>query len=120
MGITRTLAALFAGTLVACAQQMSQDRAEERLAAEDALRAQIECGREHVSEVDDGISDASTVALALALRCHREYLAAGEAWGAAYLDNDNQRYKFRKRRAATSERTEAFLPIVMKYRTSAK
>ena len=115
------MAAIVVGTLLACTQQTARrDVTPERSTADEALRAQIACGEQHVSEVDDGISDASTVALALALRCHREYVATGEAWGAAYLDNDNQRRIFRKRWSGTNERTEAFLPIVMKYRTAGK
>lgn len=86
------------------------------MAAENAMRAEVECGRRHVAGTDDGTSDALTVALALALRCNREYVAATEAWGAAYLDNEAQRRIFRKKRSGTTERMEAFLPIVMQYR----
>lgn len=86
------------------------------MVAEDAMRAEVECGKKYVAETDDGASDALTVALALALRCNREYVAATEAWGAAYLDNEAQRRIFRKKRSGTTERMEAFLPIVMQYR----
>lgn len=80
------------------------------------MRAEVGCGKKYVAETDDGASDALTVALALALRCNREYVAATEAWGAAYLDNEAQRRIFRKKRSGTTERMEAFLPIVMQYR----
>ena len=84
--------------------------------AEDALRAEVECGKSHVRESDDGTSDASTVAFALASRCSGEYVAATEAWAAVYLDNENSRRIFRNKRAGTTEKIEDFLPIVMQYR----
>lgn len=109
---------VFCCVLIACSNPASRSSlsAERKSVAEDAIRAQIACGKEHVAETDDGTSDASTVALALALRCNREYGAATEAWGAAYLDNEAQRRMFRQRRSGSSERMEAFLPIVMQYR----
>lgn len=87
-----------------------------KVVAENALKAEIECGRNHVSETDDGTSDASTVALALALRCNKEYFEATEAWSSAYLHNEAQSRMFRKKRSGTTERIEEFLPIVMQYR----
>ncbi len=108
---------VFCCVLVACSNPASRSNyAERKTAVEDAMRAEIACGREHVAEIDDGTSDASTVALALALRCNREYGATTEAWGAAYLDNDTQRRILRQRRSGRNERVEAFLPTVMQYR----
>lgn len=88
----------------------------QKVGAEDALRAEVECGKSHVGETDDGTSDASTVAFALALRCNREYVAATEAWAAVYLDNEDSRRIFRNKRAGSTEKIEDFLPIVMQYR----
>lgn len=120
MRALEAIAALLVVTLVACVQQTPyRVLTADRQAAKDAMRAVVECGRQHVSEVDDRISDASTVALALALRCYSEYVASGEGWAAAYLNNENQRRLFRKRLSGKSARIEVFLPIVMKYRTSA-
>ncbi len=104
--------------LVACANSSSRSKlsADQKSIAEEAMRAQIACGEEHVAETDDGTSDASTIAFALALRCNREYGALTEAWGAAYLDNEAQRRIFQRRRSGSAERMEAFLPTVMRYR----
>jgi hypothetical protein len=96
----------------------SSSSVETELKAEEALKAQIECGKNLVAKTDDGISDASTVAYALALRCNREYIAATDAWGNAKLSNENQRRVFRNKRSSTAEMVEAFLPTVMKYRLS--
>lgn len=108
----------FCCVLIACSSTGTRSvlSEEQKAVTEDALKAEIECGKSHVGETDDGTSDASTVAFALALRCNREYVAATEAWGAAYLDNEAQRRIFRKKRSGTTERMEAFLPIVMQYR----
>ena len=92
----------------------------EQIAAEnEAIRAEVECERRNVPLIDDGTSDATTVALALALRCNAEYNAATEAV-AAGLDNDAQRRMLRKKRSLRENRIEAFLPIVMQYRQTTK
>jgi hypothetical protein len=75
----------------------------------------IECGRRFAATTDDGVSDATTIALALSLRCGREYDRTTEA-AAATLDNDAQRRMFRQRRAARAERIETFLAPVMQAR----
>ena len=104
--------------LIACSGTTTRSglSVELKVVANNAMRLEVECGKSYVGETDDGTSDASTVALALALRCNREYVAATEAWGAAYLDNEAQRRMFRNKRSGTTERVEAFLPIVMQYR----
>lgn len=82
-------------------------------------RAAIACGKQHAADIDDSVSDAGTVALALAIRCSNEYNASTEAFGAT-LDNETQRRMFRERRAAREARVEAFLPVVMWHRQVAK
>lgn len=100
--------------LFACVQAPSS----ELISAEySALRAQVDCGRKYIAETDDGISDATTVAFALALRCGVEYNAVTEATAAARLNNDNQRRMFRDKRSTRERRIEAFLPTVMQYRS---
>jgi hypothetical protein len=76
------------------------------------------CARRAVPDVDDGISDAQSVALVLALRCSREYQQSIEAFGAANLDNEAQRRMFRERLNSTQGKIESFLPVVMDYRAS--
>jgi hypothetical protein len=110
----------FCCVIIACSSTATRSGLSEepKVVVEDALKAEIVCGKSHVEETDDGASDASTVGFALAMRCNGEYVAATEAWGAAYLDNETQRRIFRKKRSGTTERVEAFLPIVMQYRQS--
>lgn len=73
------------------------------------------CAREHVAGVDDGISDAMTVAFALSLRCREEYAALVDAL-ASTLDNQEQVRMFRRRAGTREARTERFLPQVMRNR----
>jgi hypothetical protein len=104
---------------VACASpQPTAPTAELKARADDAMRLQVMCAARNVSEVDDGISDAQSVALALSLRCYREYQQAIEAFGNANLDNDNQRRMFREKSNRSQAKIEAFLPRVMRYRAS--
>ncbi len=112
------LATFFIFLVVACAtpQQPSMPTSEPKTRSEDAIRLQSMCAVRTVSEVDDGISDAQSVALALALRCSREYQQATEAFGSANLDNEAQRRMFREDRNQTQEMIRNFLPIVMDYR----
>lgn len=108
-------------TLLATACVTPQPRvppAELKARADDAMRLEAMCAVRAVPEVDDGISDAQSVALAVALRCSREYQQATEAFGAANLDNDAQRRMFRERRNHTQAKIESFLPTVMNYRAS--
>ncbi|MBU1425776.1 MAG: hypothetical protein KKH12_01105 [Gammaproteobacteria bacterium] len=101
--------------LSACAQIPSSELISEE---KSALQAQVECGYKHIAEVDDGISDATTVAFALAIRCGSEYNAATEATAAARLNNDNQRRMYRDKRYTKERRIEAFLSTVMYYRSN--
>lgn len=110
---------LLALTLAACAKTGSRrDPTPASSAAVDAaIRAEVSCAKRYVGETDDGISDAATVALTLALRCGSEYLTTTDAVGAT-LDNEAQRRILRQRRASREERIESFLPVVMQYRQS--
>lgn len=123
MQMNRKLLATFLVLLsTACAtpQQPSKPMPELKARADDAMRLQAMCAVRTVPEVDDGISDAQSVALALSLRCSREYQQTTEAFGAANLDNEAQRRMFRERRNRPQEKIESFLPIVMEYRASTR
>jgi len=111
------LAAILLSGCVAQPQRPDIKALEE--ARERALTASIECGMRNVSGMDDGVSDASTVALALALQCNSEYLAVTEAHGDLVLQNDAQKRMWRQTRATRQVRVEAFLPIVLDHRSAA-
>lgn len=107
--------------VTACATPQPTVPIEELKArANDAMRLQFRCGLRNIPEVDDGISDAKTVALALALRCHREYQQATEAFGYATLDNKEQRQMFMEESNRSEVKIQVFLPIVMDYRASTR
>lgn len=96
-----------------------RDKAADDAAIRAAVMKKIECSLDNVGQVDDGISDATTVALALSFRCANEYDAATEAMGAT-LQNNVQRQGLRERMATTQMRVQSFLPIVMDYRNKAR
>ncbi len=104
--------------LASCASEPSVPPEELRIRADDAVRVQMMCARQNVSQIDDGISDAQSIALGLALRCSHEYQQATEAISLARFDNNRQRRRFRENRNSTEKKIEVFLPVVMDHRAS--
>jgi hypothetical protein len=88
--------------------------------ADAALRAVMDCAKQSVGSVDDGRSDASTVALALAQHCFSEYQNSINTFADVQLRNDAQRRSFLAKRNSVSGRIEFFLPVVMEHRQRAK
>jgi hypothetical protein len=84
-----------------------------------ALRLQIDCGDDNISKIDDNRSDARTIALALALRCTKEYNEVTKTI-ASNMDNEAQSAMIRDRRNTQNSKIETFLPLVMTYRNSFK
>lgn len=115
---TKLIAALLVAGLAGCASQPPVTQAKRESSYKDALRQEIRCGMDNVSSVDDGISDAQTVAFALALRCAAEYDHATEKYGESEFDSETQRRMWRSERAKTSQKIKDFLPTVMDYRAS--
>lgn len=117
----KLLVTCFALLVTACATPQPTTRlsnVELRARSDDAMRLEAMCAIRNVPEVDDGISDAQSVALALALWCSREYQQSIEAFGAANLDNEDQRRMFREELNRPQGKIESFLPVVMEYRAS--
>jgi len=77
----------------------------------------LDCGAKNVSEVDDGISDATTIALVLAKRCTVEYEKSIQYF--AYVNAENERQSRLLFSMAREQKTkvERFLTIVLKYRS---
>ncbi len=117
MRLTATIAVIV-GLLTACT--LPQEPRTPQFVVEDALKAETNCALTNIPKMDDGVSDASTVALAIAQVCASEYRRVTNAYGSANLDNQNQRNMFQQRRNSTSEKIENFLPFVLAYRNSAK
>jgi hypothetical protein len=107
---TMGLAALL--ILGGCAGAPPHNTEVEAAAIRTAEQAFHECGISKAAEIDDKISDASTIALALVYRCGREYNAVTTAVNAT-LDNDNQRRIMKRRRDDQAERMETGLLYVL-------
>ncbi|MFJ2364555.1 hypothetical protein ACIPIN_12775 [Pseudomonas sp. NPDC087697] len=81
----------------------------------DALKVENACASAKVPTVDDGISDAGTVALALAMQCAKEYQGVTGAINTT-LDNDAQRNMLTHQRMSKDQMQQEFLTVVMGYR----
>jgi len=81
----------------------------------DALKVENACASAMVPTVDDGVSDAGTVAIALSLRCAKEYQTVTEAFKTT-LENDTQRNMLAHQRMSNDQKEQEFLTVVMGYR----
>jgi len=102
--------------LTACMPPSAEQQASTKVQVEKTMDALIKRQLELVGQIDDGISDATTIALALSNACIVEYTAATEAWCTAELDNERQRQLFRNKRNKPEEKIQDSLPIVLQYR----
>lgn len=80
------------------------------------LAAIVACARTRVVVVDDGRSDAQTVARWLADACHADYWAMVESAAATREDEQTRRW-VRQGMSSSSERTKFFLDYVILYRS---
>jgi hypothetical protein len=117
----RIIIALFLNiVIINCAPSKSNIVIEQnKINAKKALSVAMDCGLDNVSSVDDGKSDAYTIALGLSYKCNSEYAASVEAW-AETLDNNNQKRMFKTRSYTEKERAGIYLPIVLEYRNQKK
>jgi hypothetical protein len=81
-----------------------------------ALSTFIKCALDNAPRVDDRLSDASTIALALTNHCGSEYDASTKAYAAAHLKSESERRAFVQRRNTTDAKIEASLPSVLQSR----
>lgn len=99
--------------LFGCVTTKSAEQARyERQFAESKQKEFLQCIFFGVDYVDDGVSDASTIAYALTNRCGAEYQASIHSWGKT-LDNERQYRMFVDNKTTTSSKIEASLPIVL-------
>ncbi|NHN85808.1 hypothetical protein GOB93_14320 [Acetobacter musti] len=111
------LIVLVAVCLCGCAQSAEEKRqveSERYFATEDLKN----CAIDNVSKIDDRTSDASTIAMALASRCHNEYRNSVMSFSNGM--NYRQKQMLVWTAEQTSRKIDTFLPWVLKYRTSLK
>jgi hypothetical protein len=89
--------------------------AEKRQAQHDFIK----CALKHEAEVDDGVSDASLVALALTNRCINEYAAETDIWFRGSRDQQLIRL-WKQERATPQGKIEASLEVVVRIRRGEK
>lgn len=112
------LAVLSLSMLAGCATVAPKQSPEEiRQAQQAAAKAFSQCAATNVAALDDGVSDASTIAFALTLRCTSEYDNALNAM-AADLEDSMQVEQFKSRAKNRARQIEASLPVVLAYRNA--
>jgi len=113
----RLIALLAAILCMSCAiEKRTVPRIEFDNRAQDIVMPQNRCAERNVRLIDNGVSGMQSVALKLAMHCRHEYQKATEEYALLYLDNDEQRKKFREKRENIQEKIEVFLPFVAENR----
>jgi hypothetical protein len=79
----------------------------------------FKCAIVHETEVDDGVSDARTIALALTNRCIREYAAETDIW---FKGNRDRRLilMWKQERSTPQAKIEESLQVVVRIRRGDK
>lgn len=99
---------------VVLASCSSEPTKEQKKAVYEATVQQVNCGRAHVAEVDDGISDGQSIAWSLSMRCNAESEIVLTKMCEEY--NDNVCEKLGERMRSRDTRIQSFIEIVMEYR----
>jgi hypothetical protein len=94
-----------------------EEKSRRKVLSDDAMAQSINCGSMNVAKVDDSISDASTIAMALAASCRKEYSNSVEAFIASKVDdNENVKRLLRNKLNSKESKIETYLSIVTNYR----
>lgn len=107
-------------------ERMAQARARyeantpeaQKVSKETAARLAMNCGINKAGDLDDGVSDASTIAAALASVCDREYENYVDATVKAAEANQAVRGALRDRMMSRGWQMDFFLPLVLSRRRS--
>lgn len=106
--------------LAGCAGNHEPSSDERAAYAKNDMTQTVLCGKEHVREVDDRISDAQTVALALSYRCDSEYKKGIDSYFLYRIndssDADALRNSANETYLSKQMRINTFLPQVMSSR----
>jgi len=103
--------------LSSCANiRATKDTAEAERQSTVAMDAFINCTAKFAPSIDDGYSDASTIALALTTRCINEYEASISAYALAKLKSDRARQIFLQQRNTRDAKITVSLNIVLENR----
>lgn len=116
--VLRAGAAFSLCLLQACASKplpVAATDAERRQAQHDFFK----CAIVHETEVDDGVSDATTIALALTDRCIRQYAAETDIW---FKGNHDRRLilLWKQERGTPQAKIEESLQVVVRIRRGDK
>lgn len=104
-------AVVLGSALSGCATGPSGPTPAQVSAQHDAESALAACARQNAADVDDHMSDASTIAIALHTRCNREYTALVDAFAAPLAPMPALR--FRQQAYGEHQEVETFLPAVI-------
>jgi uncharacterized protein YceK len=103
--------------LSSCATLQKKDKSEE---AKEKSRIAMDnfnnCTVKYVGVLDDGYSDASTIALALTNYCMIEYIANAKAYGLSSNQNDKEINTYTNSAHTKEAKIKASIDTVLKYR----
>ena len=99
--------------LVSCVAPPRNNTEASELEVKNAMEAFFNCQIDSAPKIDDKISDARTIALAVTNYCYREYVVQYEVFGKYNLDNNNQRRMFAQKQNSNELKIEASLHIVL-------
>jgi hypothetical protein len=102
--------------LQACASQIAVPPPQSEAAKRQVQHDFLKCAIQHEREMDDGISDASTVALALTNRCAAEYQAETNIW---FTGSREAVLQWKRQRAAPQAKVQASLDVALLTRRGA-
>lgn len=112
---------LFVSVLsLSCSSTPRQSKDALKVMADRTTKEMFNRAFEVVPTIDDGISDAQTISLALASACSAEYSRNAKAFADLHLSDDHQKRIFINRCNTNEAKINTFLRVVLKYRTSLK
>lgn len=76
----------------------------------------LKCQLKNLSEIDDNISDAKTIAVALTESCSETYFKFVSLYAVDKLKNDNQIYMFKQSMFTEQQKASVSINLVLKHR----
>ena len=95
-----------------------QKKIKDESKIREATLSAVICGEKEIKNLDDGISDISSIAYAVSAACSREYQNVLEAICQYGLDNDEQCRMFKNLRSTRDKKIEFFIERALAYRKS--
>lgn len=97
-------------------QKTAQTKQYTEQELEDSFDKLVSCKLKNISEIDDGLSDAKSIAIGLSARCGVEYNQFLRMYAIANLENSQQVRMFIEMNQKQDKKIERFIETVLDYR----